>query len=559
MENDNDRSRQQKKMSRRMLLTTMGIAGAALVSGGAVHALGESGTNEDDCCDCDEIAFVVKPAATVTEYSAILNNAFQNYGTILIKNGTYPVDATLMQSLKSDTCIWFEPDAWLKVLPNSLDRYELLDLTNVENVYIYNPNLEGDKYEHTGTTGQWGHGINIVDSTNVRIYSPRSRKFWGDGLYIKGSKDIEIHNGLFDDNRRQGISIISGENLYLYRPICSNTGGQAPGAGIDIESNFVGEYLRNVNIYEPRMIRNALTQVHDHGIVISLKRHYSTTVKTDVSINIYNPVCEECSMSIETRQGSQGTINIVRPVIRNARKNGLYLLNCDSDDLDITIEQPRIYNPNHSGTPGIYSNGIALEATVAPSAGFLGMRNISIINPVLRNEGNDCYAIRVIGAHEHTLQNCKIEFPDIEGIFSQSFSAYYGGLYSPIDSSFVYRFDDRDHPRPIANGGSVSYDFRQTDVVYQGSEATGGIVYVNDLLPATGVEFRLENQSQLNQPLHIHFGTSGGFSEKVVHPLGSVPVKGLMLPTKFSWVKLIKLSATEFVIVQSSGNVTAIT
>ena len=100
------------------------------------------------------------------------------------------------------------------------------------------------------TKSEWRHGIALYDSKNVTLQGFAVTKTGGDGLYLgatsKGYNDnILVENMNFDDNYRQGISVISAQNLTIRNCKLNNTGGTAPQAGIDFEPNNPGQRLVN--------------------------------------------------------------------------------------------------------------------------------------------------------------------------------------------------------------------------------------------------------------------------------------------------------------------------
>jgi hypothetical protein len=100
------------------------------------------------------------------------------------------------------------------------------------------------------TKSEWRHGIALYDSKNVTLKNFTVEKTGGDGLYLgatsKGYNDQTLVEDMnFDDNYRQGISVISAQNLTIRNTKLNNTGGTAPQAGIDFEPNNAGQRLVN--------------------------------------------------------------------------------------------------------------------------------------------------------------------------------------------------------------------------------------------------------------------------------------------------------------------------
>ena len=98
---------------------------------------------------------------------------------------------------------------------------------------------------------EWRHVINIRSSSNIKVYGLTLAESGGDGIYLgtaeRGvtNKDIHIKDVVCDGNYRQGISVITAENLLIENTVLKNTGGTAPQAGIDFEPNHSTERLVN--------------------------------------------------------------------------------------------------------------------------------------------------------------------------------------------------------------------------------------------------------------------------------------------------------------------------
>ncbi len=96
---------------------------------------------------------------------------------------------------------------------------------------------------------EWRHVVNIKSSRNVNLYGLTLAESGGDGIYLgtaKGgttNKDIHIKDVVCDRNYRQGISVITAEDLLIEDTVLKNTAGTPPSAGIDFEPNDASEKL----------------------------------------------------------------------------------------------------------------------------------------------------------------------------------------------------------------------------------------------------------------------------------------------------------------------------
>ncbi|MEN6545948.1 MAG: right-handed parallel beta-helix repeat-containing protein [Armatimonadia bacterium] len=113
------------------------------------------------------------------------------------------------------------------------------------------------------TKAEWRHGVQFHSSTNIRIIGLTIAESGGDGIYLGAAapgvtnKDILIRDVICDNNYRQGISVITAENLTIDNCVLSNTAGTAPMAGIDYEPNNPDERLVNCVMRNCRLENNA--------------------------------------------------------------------------------------------------------------------------------------------------------------------------------------------------------------------------------------------------------------------------------------------------------------
>jgi hypothetical protein len=80
------------------------------------------------------------------------------------------------------------------------------------------------------------HAISMSDVTQVQISNLVLANSGGDGIDISDrSQNITIHRVVASDNYRQGMSIISAQNLLVQDSVFQRTRGTPPESGIDLE------------------------------------------------------------------------------------------------------------------------------------------------------------------------------------------------------------------------------------------------------------------------------------------------------------------------------------
>jgi hypothetical protein len=141
----------------------------------------------------------------------------------------------------------------------------LLTLAGVTNVTLRGPGAvlrmrRADYDAPPYLRAEWRHVLNIRSSANIRIIGLTLAESGGDGIYLGSlrqgwpNRDILIRDVVCDRNYRQGISVISAENLLIENTVMRGTAGTPPAAGIDFEPNHAGERLKNC------VMRNCATE-----------------------------------------------------------------------------------------------------------------------------------------------------------------------------------------------------------------------------------------------------------------------------------------------------------
>ncbi len=184
-------------------------------------------------------------------------------GGVFFPKGTYYIDALKSIKLRDNVTLDFSDGVTLKALPNDSPNYEIIKIENVKNVKLNgNVHIVGERNEHRGFSGEWGMGISVIGSQNISLNNVNVSDCWGDGIYIGDSKsgqtnrNITITNPILDNNRRQGISVITAINLKILNPTIMNTNGTPPASGIDLEPNANSEPLQNISIINPSTVNN---------------------------------------------------------------------------------------------------------------------------------------------------------------------------------------------------------------------------------------------------------------------------------------------------------------
>lgn len=164
-------------------------------------------------------------------------------GTVYVPAGTYRVAVGRSPNagirLKSQLTFVMHDRAVLAAIPTADGSSAILKAWSVSNVQIFGGSLVGERKGHLGNGGEWGMGLDVRDSSAVTVVGTVARDAWGDGFYIGGKANSDIHfcGVVADGNRRNGMSIVAAKGMTVLSSRFINTAGTSPQAGLDIEPN----------------------------------------------------------------------------------------------------------------------------------------------------------------------------------------------------------------------------------------------------------------------------------------------------------------------------------
>ncbi len=226
--------------------------------------------------------------------------------------------------------------------------YTIISIYDVENVRVSNGILIGDKdthnYNNMNSTHEWGYGIDIKASSNIEITSIQISMMTGDGIAISNlpkqetsinkirtTENVKINNCNIYNNRRQGISIISGQNIDIYNNEIHDIKGTNPQAAIDMETNNDGnQKVDNIKIYNNKIYN-----------LDSPSKFAIETYMNIYNVDIYNNEIDGRIIVYEINE----TMNIENNIIKNGEilaKKG----RAQSIRNNIVIEDNELYGSN---------------------------------------------------------------------------------------------------------------------------------------------------------------------------------------------------------------------
>jgi parallel beta-helix repeat protein len=220
---------------------------------------------------------------------AALDAATSGAGCVLFPAGTYMINSEANTYLgeiygvmvKSNTEVYLSPGATLKAITNNATHYSVLAIFGSENVLIHGKGIiQGERDTHTGSTGEWGHALDIKNSDKVIVKDIHVKDAWGDGVYVgststSGVQSTEVHLiGIrSSNNRRNNFSITDLDGGSIVSCWAENANGTNPQAGFDFEPNASGS-VKSISVVGNTArdnTRHGFVTVGDAGSVFRIK------------------------------------------------------------------------------------------------------------------------------------------------------------------------------------------------------------------------------------------------------------------------------------------------
>ncbi|GJQ07344.1 hypothetical protein CAPN010_15020 [Capnocytophaga cynodegmi] len=497
-----------------------------------------------------EYDFVITPENAKGDFRTFLQNIVNSYKNILIKDGTYQIELIDGKGVapQNGCNITFEKNAKIKVKPNKLSSYCIIDLRGRKNITIKNPNLEGDKYTHLGTTGQWGHGINVVDCSNINIYNAYATKFWGDGIYLGECENIRIYGAHLVDNRRQGISITSGNDIEIHNLIAENTGGHEPGYGIDIEPNWNGDNITKLRIYKPILRNNGkgkssyttgISFSPHHANLLNInKPHLRKLAPTYYDIEIFDPIFEGDALMISASTDyARGSLKVYNPVFYNSKNTALFINNHQSDFFKTEIINPKFINCVEVSASkfSVYFAPVVFTCFKHRGDKNIGNKNISIKNPIFEANDKAKYKIAAIrnsstNYFKEDLKNVSITNIIVKG-YEIPFHNHSGdpNTISTLHPQFSLTFDKETSlpSLPKYNTAPKTFD---VGAINHNQSISNSTIYLDEEIPISGFEFFYTNHSKDKSSLKLIFGTKKKSTKAFISKWRTNEFSGIEIP-----------------------------
>ena len=303
-----------------------------------------------------------------------VNAAAGTDGKVIIPDGTYMVNAASSIVLKSHMTLQMSSKAILKANSASYNKtnYAVLLARGVDYVNIIGGTITGDFHNgHTGTTGQWGHGLAIMrdnnnnkPSSHIVVQDVKSQYCWGDGFNISGySENILFCDVTAENNRRSGLSVTDVNRMEVVGSTFNTSEGFTEssvfkcGSGMDIEPN-AQETVSALTVTDCTFTGNA-------GSGVSVGSKAAGTNMSEIVID-GNTVTGNGTNSISATRGIWITggasgLKIQNNKVQNNRGIGIHVVDADNNSVTGNTVTGTLTQSNPQRFGG--GEGILLEKT----------------------------------------------------------------------------------------------------------------------------------------------------------------------------------------------------
>ena len=265
-------------------------------------------------------------------------------GELTVNDGVYLIDADVDGGkgirLPSNCVLRMTKGATLKAMPNSLARYGVVWLKDVVNLHVIGGRIQGERLSHSGRKGEWGMGVWMNSAKSCSVRQTVISDFWGDGICICSvdpvagteCQDILLDGIHCDNNRRQGVSVVSAKRVRILNSRFTRTAGTPPSAGIDFEPDPGTAVVEDCTVTNCTFDDNVIgvqfvgpcRRVTVAGNQFRGNRSYGVYMIRDVQEGVVdgNMVLQEddqtTGIHLEAVRGARVTNNVIRGAFKHA-------------------------------------------------------------------------------------------------------------------------------------------------------------------------------------------------------------------------------------------------
>lgn len=304
------------------------------------------------------------------------------------QQGAYYLTGQLF--VPSNIAIELEPGTIIQAVDNlrlTAPYERLIRIKNAKNVTITGNGAVIRMNKAAYTSGEQAHIFDIGGSENVTIDNLSANDSGGDGFYVGAyeatlpySKNIVLRNCTANNNRRQGLSVISVDGLLVEGCRFTNTKGTSPQSGVDIEPNSAVELLKNIKFIDCLAEGNT-----GRGFLVTLLRPTAASERVDIVFQNCRTKGNSFGYSVnyggDGIKGVQGEVKLIDCTADSDQYAGFSDLSCSADSVRRTYVRCKAINCNTVNMPDdAYGYGSSFIVTTVPQQVRLSIGNVVFID-----------------------------------------------------------------------------------------------------------------------------------------------------------------------------------
>ncbi|RKN74873.1 right-handed parallel beta-helix repeat-containing protein [Paenibacillus ginsengarvi] len=290
-----------------------------------------------------------------------------------------------------DIVIEFEPGTVVQAIDtlNLKAPYErLIRIKNVKNVLILGNGAVLKMNKAAYLTGEQAHIFDISGSENVTIERLSANDSGGDGFYVGNyeatksyCKNVVLRDCTADNNRRQGLSIISVDGFLADGCRFTNTTGTAPKSGVDIEPN------NNTGVDVLKKVRFVGCMADGNvgrGFLVSLQKLTASNERVDITFENCRTRGNSFGSSVnyggDGVRAVKGDVKFIDCMAENEQYGGYSVLSNSSESVKTTFVRCKAINCNTVNAPeDPYGYGASFIVSTVPQQPRAAIGNVEFI------------------------------------------------------------------------------------------------------------------------------------------------------------------------------------